>query len=88
MTYPALLARHANCIIKGSHPLEGGHETPTSVLAGTNLTGQSVVWGGTSVVWGGTSMQGYSAIWGTSVVWGGTSTDAGEATAIAINGEN
>jgi len=59
----------------------------TSVLWGTNVSGQSVLWG-SSVCWGTSSVQGYSVLWGTSVVWGTSSTPAGEATAVAINGEN
>jgi len=59
----------------------------TSVVWGTDISGQSVLWG-SSVCWGTSALQGYSVVWGTSVVWGQSSTPAGEATAIAINGEN
>jgi serine protease AprX len=59
----------------------------TSVLWGTDVSGQSVLWG-SSVCWGTSTMQGYSVLWGTSVVWGTSSTPAGEATSIAILGEN
>jgi serine protease AprX len=59
----------------------------TSVLWGTNVNGQSVLWG-SGVCWGTSTMQGYGVIWGTGVVWGTSSTPAGEATAVAINGEN
>jgi len=59
----------------------------TSVLWGTNVSGQSVLWG-SSVCWGTSTVQGYSVLWGSSVVWGTSSTPAGEATAVAINGEN
>jgi hypothetical protein len=56
-------------------------------LWGNNISGQSVIWGN-SVVWGNSATSGYSVIWGNSVVWGSSSTPAGEAAAIAINGEN
>jgi serine protease AprX len=59
----------------------------TGVIWGTNVSGQSVLWG-SGVCWGTSSMQGYSVLWGTGVVWGTSSTPAGEATAVAINGEN
>jgi serine protease AprX len=58
-----------------------------SVLWGTNVSGQSVLWGNWAC-WGNRWMQGYSVVWGTGVVWGTSSTPTGEATAIAINGEN
>jgi serine protease AprX len=59
----------------------------TSVLWGTNVSGQSVLWG-SGVCWGNTWTQGYSVLWGTGVVWGTSGTPTGEATSIAINGEN
>jgi serine protease AprX len=58
-----------------------------SVLWGTNVNGQSVLWG-SGVCWGTSTMLGYGVLWGTGVVWGTSSTPAGEATAVAINGEN
>jgi len=59
----------------------------TGVIWGTNVSGQSVLWG-SSVCWGSTTLQGYGVIWGSGVVWGTSSTPAGEATSVAINGEN
>jgi len=59
----------------------------TGVVWGTNVSGQSILWG-SGGVWGTNTMEGYSVLWGTGVVWGTSSTPTGEATAVAINGEN
>ena len=60
----------------------------TSVFSGANFAvwGTGSVWG-TFAVWGTSTPQAVMAIWGTGAVWG-TGVPGGEATAIAINGDN
>jgi len=58
----------------------------TSVIWGTSaVSGSGIIWG-TSVIWGTNTTQALNLIWGSSVIWG-TGLPAGEATSIAINGE-
>ena len=60
----------------------------TSVFTGANFAvwGTGSVWG-TMAVWGTSTPQASMAIWGHFAVWG-TGLPGGEASAVAINGDN
>jgi serine protease AprX len=60
-----------------------------SAVWGTNVVADrfSAVWG-TSAVWGNSSILGFSAVWGNGTLWGTSTTPAGEATKVAIQGED
>jgi hypothetical protein len=64
----------------------GGHDPAfdTTVVSGTNVQGDSVLWGSSSVS-GSSVLWGSSVVWGSSVLWG-SSMD--ESQALLTQGEN
>ena len=58
----------------------------TSVIWRTSaVSGTGIIWG-TSIIWGTNTTQALNLIWGSGLIWG-TGLPAGEATSVAINGE-
>ncbi len=56
------------------------------IWGGSVIWGDAVIWGN-AAIWGNTSTSGFSLVWGNAAIWGG-SAPMGEATGIAVNGEN
>jgi len=73
-------------LVNGSNVVWGDASLAPNVIWGTQvLLANNVIWG-TNVIWGDSTVAGFNVIWGTNVIWGDAS-PAGEAFAIAINGE-